>query len=68
VDYDGNGRRNIWSAGAADALASTANYLSHFGWRQGEPWGVEARLPSGFDYTFADQSIWRDAAAWRALG
>jgi membrane-bound lytic murein transglycosylase B len=68
VDYDGDGRRDIWAADAADALASTANYLSRFGWRQGEPWGVEARLPSGFDYKLADQSIRRSAAAWRALG
>ena len=68
VDYDGDGRRDIWAPDAADALASTANYLSRFGWRKGEPWGVEARLPSGFDYKLADQSIRRSAAAWRALG
>ncbi|MFT5449053.1 MAG: membrane-bound lytic murein transglycosylase B [Gammaproteobacteria bacterium] len=68
VDYDGDGRRDIWAADAADALASTANYLSRFGWRQGEPWGVEARLPSGFDYTLADPSTRRGTAAWRALG
>jgi membrane-bound lytic murein transglycosylase B len=68
VDYDGDGRRDIWAADAADALASTANHLSRFGWRQGEPWGVEARLPSGFDYKLAGQSTRRGAAAWRALG
>ena len=68
VDHDGDGRRDIWAADAADALASTANYLSNFDWRQGEPWGVEVRLPSGFDYKLADQSIRRSAAAWRALG
>lgn len=68
VDYDGDGRRDVWAPDAADALASTANYLSHFGWRQGEPWGVEARLPSGFDYKLADQSIRRNVAAWGALG
>jgi membrane-bound lytic murein transglycosylase B len=68
VDYDGDGRRDIWAADAADALASTANYLSRFGWRQGELWGVEARLPSGFDYKLADQSVRRNTAAWSALG
>ena len=68
VDYDGDGRRDIWAVDAADALASTANYLSRFGWRQGEPWGVEARLPADFDFKLADQSVRRNAAAWSALG
>lgn len=43
VDFDGDGRRDLWSASARDALASTANYLARFGWRRGEPWGW--RLP-----------------------
>jgi membrane-bound lytic murein transglycosylase B len=37
VDFDGNGRRNIWSDDPVDALASTANYLRHFGWTTGQP-------------------------------
>jgi len=37
VDYDGNGRRDLIHS-AADALASTANYLKAYGWRRGEPW------------------------------
>lgn len=39
VDYDGDGRRDIWSDDPTDALASTANYLARNGWRRGEPWG-----------------------------
>ncbi|WP_375262793.1 lytic murein transglycosylase [Palleronia sp.] len=39
VDFDGDGRRDIWSDDPTDALASTANYLARNGWRQGEPWG-----------------------------
>ncbi len=68
VDLDGDGRRNLWAADPGDALASTANYLSRFGWRMGAPWGVEARLPAGFDYALADQSVKRPVADWRALG
>lgn len=68
VDYTGDGRRDVWAADPADALASTANYLARFGWTFGQPWGVEARLPQGFDYAIADQSIRRPVADWRAIG
>jgi lytic murein transglycosylase len=37
VDYDGNGRRDLIHS-AADALASTANYLKGYGWHRGQPW------------------------------
>ena len=49
VDFTGDGRRDIWSDDPSDALASTAAYLSRSGWRHGQPWGVEVRLPAGFD-------------------
>ncbi len=38
VDFDGNGRRDLIHS-AADALASTANYLKGYGWRAGQAWG-----------------------------
>ncbi len=41
VDFDGDGRRDIWGEEPADALASAAAYLRDAGWRYGEPWGVE---------------------------
>lgn len=47
VDFDGDGRRNIWTSNA-DALASTANYLHVSGWRPGETWGYEVTVPAGF--------------------
>ena len=67
VDFDGDGRRDIWSS-AEDALASTAHLLSRSGWKTGESWGYEVKLPSGFDYAQADRSIKRSVAQWRALG
>jgi membrane-bound lytic murein transglycosylase B len=67
VDFDGDGRRDLWREDALDALASTANYLARFGWKRGAPWGVEARLPAGFDYALADGTR-RPLAEWARLG
>jgi len=47
VDFDGDGKRDIWSNDPGDALASTAAYLRRFGWISGQPWGVEVRVPKG---------------------
>ena len=66
-DGDGDGRRDIW-ASIPDVMASTANYLDRAGWRQGEPWGVEVRLPEGFDLSRARRSLTRSPAAWAAEG
>ncbi|MEM9582510.1 MAG: lytic murein transglycosylase [Pseudomonadota bacterium] len=41
VDFTGDGRRDIWSDNPADALASTAAYLSRSGWQRGQSWGQE---------------------------
>jgi membrane-bound lytic murein transglycosylase B len=68
VDFTGDGRRDIWSENPTDALASTAAYLAHFGWVRGQPWGVEVKLPAGFDYTLASRRIQRRSAEWAALG
>ncbi|MAU22990.1 MAG: peptidoglycan-binding protein [Martelella sp.] len=45
VDFNGDGRRDIWDADPTDALASTANYLARSGWRKGQPWGGEEGSP-----------------------
>jgi lytic murein transglycosylase len=67
-DFDGDGRRDIWSDDPTDALASTAAYLANFGWTYGQPWGVEVRLPRGFDYALASERVRRGAAFWRRAG
>jgi peptidoglycan lytic transglycosylase B len=41
VDFNGDGRRDIWSEDPTDSLASTAAYLSKNGWRRGLGWGGE---------------------------
>lgn len=36
VDFDGDGRRDLFD-NPIDAIGSVANYLSHFGWKSGQP-------------------------------
>lgn len=67
VDFDGDGRRDIWKS-SADALASTAHYLQSSGWKRGEPWGFEVQVPSSFDYWLADGSLRKSVAEWQQLG
>ncbi len=67
VDYDGDGRKNIWTS-IPDALASTANYLAHFGWQRGQPWGFEVVLPAGFDITGHDPMEYRPFSYWASKG
>ncbi len=56
VDWDGDGRRDIWT-NDADVIASIANYLAEAGWRRGEPVFQEVRLPPDFDLTLADRAM-----------
>lgn len=67
VDFDGDGRRDIVDT-VPDALASTANYLRRAGWRSGEPWGWEVRLPPGFDASLAGRTKRRPLADWASRG
>jgi len=66
VDADGDGRRDIWGS-VPDVVASTANFLARSGWQAGQPWGLEVRLPSGFDYARADD-VRQPASQWAGEG
>lgn len=68
VDFTGDGKRDIWSDNPIDALASTAAYLSGFGWIKGQPWGMEVNLPRGFDYAKASRKVKRMPSQWATLG
>ncbi|EEB84360.1 lytic murein transglycosylase [Roseobacter sp. GAI101] len=46
VDFNGDGRRDIWSENPADSLASTAAYLAKSGWQSGQKWGGEMGTPA----------------------
>jgi lytic murein transglycosylase len=67
VDFDGDGRRDL-VASIPDALASTANFLQRAGWRTGEPWGFEVRLPAGLDLNGEGRRVKRPLSAWTARG
>ncbi|MGE8500249.1 MAG: lytic murein transglycosylase [Pseudomonas sp.] len=67
VDFDGDGKRDLWNS-STDALASAAHYLQSSNWQQGQPWGFEVRLPSGFDYSLADPENRLPLTQWETLG
>ena len=67
VDFDGDGRRDLVGS-IPDALASTANYLKQSGWRSGQPWGYEVRLPPGFDMQNIGRKQRKPLADWLARG
>ncbi|MEO1640860.1 MAG: lytic murein transglycosylase [Pseudomonadota bacterium] len=68
VDFTGDGRRDIWADDPSDALASTAAYFRRFSWRRGQPWGVEVRLPRGFNYNQTGRAVTRSPADWASQG
>jgi peptidoglycan lytic transglycosylase B len=68
VDFTGDGRRDIWSEDPTDALASAAAYLAKNGWTRGQPWGVEVRLPQGFNTGLTGRGTARSTTDWANLG
>jgi lytic murein transglycosylase len=67
VDYDGDGRRNL-IASVPDVIASTANFLAHLGWKRGEPWLQEVRVPSQLPWDQADLAVQHPRSKWAAWG
>lgn len=67
VDFDGDGRRDLVDS-VPDSLASTANFLNRGGWRSGEPWGFEVKLPAGFDTSVAGRRNKRPMSTWTGRG
>ena len=67
VDYDGNGKRDLIHS-VPDVLASTANYLLGLGWKRGEPWLTEVRVPERMPWEQADLAIELPRAKWAAYG
>jgi lytic murein transglycosylase len=67
VDFDGDGKRNLLRS-VPDVLASTANYLVGLGWKRGEPWLTEVRVPAKLPWDQADLDIQLPRAKWAAFG
>jgi lytic murein transglycosylase len=67
VDYDGDGRRNLVRS-VPDVLASSANLLKHHGWRAGEPWLQEVRVPADLPWDQADLATKLPRSQWAGWG
>ncbi len=67
VDFDGDGRTDLWRS-VPDALASAAKQLAGKGWRAGEPWAIEVRVPKNVDCTLAEPGHTRPIGDWLKAG
>jgi membrane-bound lytic murein transglycosylase B len=81
VDFDGDGRRDIWSS-RPDILGSIANYLAEHGWHDDQTWGREVRLPAALAETISGMarsgrsgcraidrmSVSKGLAEWQEMG
>ncbi len=67
VDYDGDGKRNLVRS-VPDVLASSANLARSHGWRAGEPWLEEVRVPDKLDWAQADLAIRHPREQWAQWG
>jgi len=67
VDFDGDGKVKLRKS-TPDALASAANLLAKHGWRRGEPWLQEVRVPADFPWEMADLRIRLPRSEWVAAG
>lgn len=69
ADGDGDGKKDIWN-NEYDAFASIASYLSTVGWDKNLPWGVEVKLSSPIDLSFAgiEANKGKSLGEWQAWG
>jgi lytic murein transglycosylase len=67
VDYDGDGRRNLIKS-VPDVIGSTGKYLVHLGWKRGEPWLQEVKVPANLPWQEADLTIKHPLSNWASMG
>jgi lytic murein transglycosylase len=67
VDFDGDGRRDLLKS-VSDALGSGGNFMKHLGWKKGEPWLQEVRVPAQLPWDQADLSIKQPRSQWARWG
>jgi lytic murein transglycosylase len=67
VDFDGDGKRNVFKS-VPDALASGASFLAGSGWRRGEPWLQEVRVPASMPWEEAGLDKTHTRAEWAKWG
>lgn len=67
VDFDGNGKVDLLRS-VPDVLATTAHYIQKIGWRRGEPWMLEVRVPQRMDWSQASLDIEHPHSQWAKWG
>ncbi|MCW8092549.1 lytic murein transglycosylase [Alteromonas sp. ASW11-130] len=69
VDYDGDGRKDIWNS-YADVFASIANYLSSEGWNEKYTWGRQVKLmdEKALQYAGLDKNNFMPLSTWQRRG
>lgn len=67
VDFDGDGHRDLVNS-IPDTLASAANYLHSIGWRRGEPWLQEVKVPAEMPWQEGDLDTQHPRSQWIAWG
>ncbi|MDP2410206.1 MAG: lytic murein transglycosylase [Pseudolabrys sp.] len=67
VDYDGDGRRDLIKS-TPDTLASAGNFLRGHGWKRGQPWLQEVKVPRELPWDQADLTILLPRSQWVAWG
>lgn len=67
VDGDGDGKVTLKTS-PQDALMSGGKMLQHLGWRKGEPWLQEVRVPRDLDWSQTGLDTTKPASDWARLG
>lgn len=67
IDFDGDGKRDLIRS-HADALASAASMLKNAGWRAGEPWLKEVKVPAQMDWFNARLDNKLSLSEWGSQG
>ena len=67
TDYDQDGKVNLVKS-IPDTMATSANYLVKKGWKSGEPWMQEVKVPDYMAWEEADITIQHSKNQWKEMG
>lgn len=67
LDGDGDGRVDL-KGSSADAIMTSARFLSHLGWRPGEPWIEEISVPADLPWEQTGRELMLPRSQWAAWG
>lgn len=67
IDWDGDGRRDLFRS-IPDIIGSSAAFLRDLGWKPGQPWLEEVRVPEKLAWDQADLAIQHPRSRWAQWG